>query len=188
MRFIARLFSKIIKTLGIISLLLILLVFFTTIGYKIVNQETKVATIHIIPNKTQEFTAVVNWVDGTREEFAVTGDQFYIDAKILKWNSWVSFLGVKTWYEFDRLGGRYISVEDEQNKPRSIYQLSEKKDFDLYLLRKQYTFLDFMVDAEYGSAAFFMADVKKNIDLYVARSGLTAKINYADQKPELKVN
>lgn len=192
MKLIKSLFSKIIKTLGTLSFILILGVIFTTFGYKAINQETKVADIYLKPNGNQQFEATIDWVDGTKSKFNISGDQLYIDAKILKWKSWASIIGIKTWYEFDRIGGRYVEINDERTKDRSVYQLSKDKDYDLYNIRKKYPMLSFMVDSEYGSAAFFMADVPKKIELSVSRTGLTISSEdnsiQSDQPPKLKVD
>jgi len=39
-------------------------------------------------------------------------------------------LGLKTAYELDRVAGRYTLLEDEQNKPRTVYSLARKKHVD----------------------------------------------------------
>jgi hypothetical protein len=187
MRLFNRFFGNLIKILGTVTLLFLLVIVFATLGYKAVNQEAKVATINIVPKQYQQFQAEITWENGSKQVYAINGDEFYIDAKVLKWKDWVSFLGVKTWYEFDRIGGRYTGIEDEKTKPRSLYQLSMQKDLDLYYLRKQYTTLSFLVDAEYGSAAFFLANIPKKIDLFVARSGLMVRIQDIDQSPNLTV-
>lgn len=185
MRLLSRFLGNVIKIVGIITLLFLFVIIFATLGYKVANQQTKVATVNIIPRQQQQFTAIISWEDGSKQKYQINGDEFYIDAKVLKWKSWVNFLGIKTWYEFDRIGGRYKSIDDEKNKPRSIYQLAVKKDLDLYYLRKKYMFLSFLVDAEYGSAAFFLANMPKKIDLFVANAGLTVRAQNPDQSPEL---
>lgn len=187
MRLFKSFLGNIIKTIGTITLLIILFIIFATLGYQAANQETKVATIKIYPQQPQQFKAVIKWINGTTKEYQIHGDEFYIDAKVLKWKGWVSFMGVKTWYEFDRIGGRYVNIDDEKTKPRSLYQLAAQKDFDLYYVRKQYPMLSVLVDAEYGSAAFFLANMTKTIDLFVARSGLTIRVRNGDQPPSLTV-
>ncbi len=188
MNIIVKFFSRLTRMLGVIALLLILAIGFTTFGYKSSNEITKVADIKITPTQPQEFKVRITWLDGQHVDYQIKGDQFYIDAKILKWKDWLGFLGIKTWYELDRIGGRYISIVDEQNKERSIFQLATDKEFDLYNLRKQYQELSFLVDAEYGSAVFMLADTKKDIELLVARTGLTIKIKQFDDSPELIIN
>lgn len=185
MRLIKSFLSNLIKLLGTITLLVVFFIIFATLGYQAANQESRVATIEIIPKQAQQFKAIINWENGKTKEYTIYGDEFYIDAKVLKWKGWANFLGFRTWYEFDRVGGRYVSISDEQNKPRSIYELAEQKDIDLYHIRKKYPFLTVMVDAEYGSAVFLLADVTKKIDLYVASSGLTMRTQKGDQPPRL---
>lgn len=188
MKYFIRLINRIVKFLGAIALVLLIFLFFTTFGYKTANISVKVAEISIVPGQKQNFIAEVTWLDGNIDKYELTGDQLYIDAKILKWKNWLEFFGMRTWYELDRIGGRYISISDEQNKPRTIYELAVNKDYDLYQLRKKYSNLGIFVDAEYGSAVFLLADVPKKIELHVARSGLTIKQVNFDQPPSININ
>lgn len=188
MGIIKKFFNRVIKILGILALILIFGLCFTTFGYRAANISIKVAEITIMPTTSQRFSAEVAWIDGEVDKFDIAGDQFYIDAKILKWQNWLGMLGVKTWYELDRIGGRYLSIQDETDKPRTIYQLAKQKDYDLYHLRKRHPSLDFLVDAEYGSAVFMLADTPKKIELYVARTGLTIKQVELDQPLNININ
>jgi hypothetical protein len=60
--------------------------------------------------------------------FDVHGDQWRLEAFVLKWKPWANVLGLDSQYELDRLSGRYASTQDELNAPRSAYDLSKAKE------------------------------------------------------------
>ncbi|MBL8550641.1 MAG: hypothetical protein JNJ73_11715 [Hyphomonadaceae bacterium] len=65
---------------------------------------------------------------GKVQNFEVHGDQWRLEAYVLKWQPWANVLGLDAQYELDRISGRYVTTEDELNAPRSAYDLAEAKD------------------------------------------------------------
>lgn len=141
-------------------------------GYNAFTREELAASVEIIPAGRQAFIAKVNLPDGGRKQFKLEGDEFYIDAHILKWKSIANLFGIHTLYELDRVSGRFTSIEDEINKRRTVYSLAEGKLIDIFKLRLQYPFLSFLVDAEYGSASFVSVNKSRKIDVMVSTTGL----------------
>jgi hypothetical protein len=45
--------------------------------------------------------------DGERETFVLDGDEWQLDARVLKWHGAATLLGLDTGYRLDRIGGRY---------------------------------------------------------------------------------
>ncbi len=143
-----------------------------TYGYKALTSDELVAKIEIRPSGKQSFDARLVYPDGRADIFTLSGDEIYIDARVLKWQPLATLFGLRTMYELDRVAGRYRSVEDERNNPRTIYPLGAAKPFDLFTLRRGAASLSRFVDAEYGSAAFVAADKAANLELSVTASGL----------------
>ena len=104
--------------------------------------------------------------------YEVAGDEIYLDAHILKWKSWANLLGLHTAYELDRVGGRYTSIGDERDKPRTIYSLTPSRPLDVFSLRQRYAALSPVVDAEYGSAVFFPVHHRMTLEVRVSTTGL----------------
>ena len=48
---------------------------------------------------------------GQTRKFTVHGDEWRIDARVLKWKPWANVLGLDTQYRLDRLSGRYESTQ-----------------------------------------------------------------------------
>ena len=141
-------------------------------GYNALTREELAASVEIVPLDEQSFTAILSLPDGSEKQFILEGDEFYIDAHILKWKSLANLLGIHTLYELDRISGRYTDIEDEINKKRTVYSLAEERLIDIFNLRLEYPFLSFLVDAEYGSASFVLINNNRKLDVLVSTTGL----------------
>lgn len=141
-------------------------------GYRALTREDLAATIQVEPSGPLQFDVTVLMRDGRTITSRLTGDEVYVDAHILKWKPWANVLGLHTAYELDRIAGRYHLIEDERTKPRTVYALSTPRWVDLFTLRRKYAWLEPLVDAEYGSAAFFPAAERMEIELRVSTTGL----------------
>src|SRR3982074_772553 len=123
-------------------------------GYRSLAREELAARIAVRPYGPQQFAATLQFPDGRMATYPISGDEIYVDARILKWHALANLLGLNTAYELDRVGGRFRASEQERSAPRSLHPLGREKPLDLFDLRKRYTFLAPFLDAEYGSAAF----------------------------------
>jgi len=141
-------------------------------GYNALTREELAATVEIFPVSKQIFMARITFPDSSEKQYKLEGDEFYIDAHILKWKSLANLFGLHTYYELDRIAGRYIDIEDETNKNRTVYSVAEDKLIDAFDLRLKYPFLSFLVDAEYGSASFITTNAHKNLKIMVSTTGL----------------
>jgi len=141
-------------------------------GYQSLTREEVAANIEVRPTGPQTFTAYVKFPDGRREVFKLAGDQIFVDAHILKWNPLANVIGLHTAYELDRVGGRYVDLQAERERPRTVYTLSEEKPVNMFDLRHRYAFLAPLLDAEYGSGTFLMADRPATLEVRVSTTGL----------------
>jgi hypothetical protein len=91
--------------------------------------------------------------------YELRGDEWQIDARVLKWGAMGNLLGFDTVYRFERLAGRYSDHELERKAPRTVYALSTDGAVDFWQLLKRYQRYLPVADALYGSAAYVpMAD------------------------------
>jgi len=141
-------------------------------GYRAFTHEEVVAVVETRPTGPQSFTAIFHFPDGREKSFSLAGDQFYVDAHILKWKPLGNLLGLHTLYELDRVSGRYVDLEDEQGKPRTVFALSQEKPVDMFELRRRFPLFRPLVDAEYGSATFILADRRASYEVRVSTTGL----------------
>lgn len=144
----------------------------STLGYRGMIHEETAAVVKLEPAGPHSFTAQFHFADGREASFRLEGDELYVDAHILKWKAIANFFGLHTAYELDRVGGRYSRLEDEKSKPRTIYSLGQEKPWNLFDLRRRYSFLKPLLDAEYGSATFIAAKKKMEVEVQVSTTGL----------------
>jgi len=141
-------------------------------GYRALTQEELAARISVRPYAPQRFTARLRFPDGREASYTISGDEIYLDARILKWHALLNLLGLATAYELDRIGGRYREVETERLAARTLYPLGREKPVDLFALTKRFPYLEHFVDASYGSAAFVPVGEPAELELRVSTTGL----------------
>ncbi|MDP2957678.1 MAG: hypothetical protein Q8N53_14730 [Longimicrobiales bacterium] len=147
----------------------------STQGYRALTLEEVAATITTVPTGPRAFQAFVEFADGRDTTLHVLGDQLLVDAHILKWRPLANVLGVHTWYELDRLSGRYVDLNDERTRPRTVHSLKTDKPRDLFLLAQRYTLLALLVDTEYGSATYVEVTRPARFELRVSTTGLLVR-------------
>jgi hypothetical protein len=147
----------------------------STQGYRALIREEVVASVSTHKIAEQQFEARVRFPDGRDTVFILKGDEFYVDARILKWKPIANVLGLHTDYELDRISGRYQDLEAEQSNPRTVFALSAAKPLDLFDLRRRHPLLGWLVDAEYGSGTFIASDDQAMFDVLVSTSGLLVR-------------
>jgi hypothetical protein len=144
-------------------------------GYRALTREELAATVHTAPTGSQSFEARIVLPDGSESRYALAGDQFAIEARILKWHPWANLLGLHTAYELDRVTGRYERIEDEQQRPRTVFALAPDHRVDLFAWRTRLPWLAPVVDAEYGSSTFTRADRIASYEVRVSTTGLLVR-------------
>ena len=147
----------------------------STQGYRSLTSEEVALTVTTLPTGPHAFAAHVLFPDGRDTTFMVDGDQLLVDAHILKWHYWANVLGLETQYELDRLTGRYVDIEDELRRPRTVHSLKTAKPVDLFELAQRYSFLGLLVDAEYGSATYVEVDEPARFEVRVSTTGLLVR-------------
>lgn len=148
---------------------------FAVQGYRTLTHEEVAATVRTEPTGPKQFKAHFRFADGRTASFDLAVDELYVDAHILKWKPLVNILGLHTAYELDRVGGRYLSLTDERAAPRTLHPLAPDKPVDLFDLRRRYVLLSPLVDAEYGSGTFILADEPAEFEVRVSASGLLVR-------------
>ena len=147
----------------------------STQGYRALTREEVVASVTTRRVSEQQFEARVSFPDGRDTVFLLEGDEFYVDAHILKWKPVANVLGLHTDYELDRISGRYLELKAEQSNPRTVFSLARSKPVDLFHLRRRHPILGWLVDAEYGSGTFIATDDQALFDVLVSTSGLLVR-------------
>lgn len=154
---------------------LFLVISIATQGYRALTREVVAATVTVRPVGEQRFEAHFTFPDGRDTTYVLAGDQLYVDAHVLKWTPLANFFGLHTGYELDRVGGRYVELESERFRERTIHSLKPEKPLDMFSLRQRFSFFAPFLDAEYGSGTFVAADTLSRYEIRVSTTGLLVR-------------
>ncbi len=123
----------------------------------------------------RQFNAVLTYPTGERANFALRGDEWQVEARVLKWHAFANLVGFDAAYRLERIGGRYTAVEDERTQPHTVYALNPQASPDLWELVHRYRAWLPWVDALYGSATFLPMADGALYEIKVSQSGLIAR-------------
>lgn len=147
--------------------------------YQILVQEQPVAEVRFEALGPQYFRVYLLPEAGTSQVLELRGDQWQIDARVLKWSGLANLLGMKTSYRLERLSGRYRDIQQERKGVHTVYRLDNDKGIDLWaLVQKSERKLPWL-DAIYGSAAYMPMVDKGRFRVTISNSGLVVRADNA---------
>jgi hypothetical protein len=143
--------------------------------YQRLSFEQPAGELQLSRTGDREFNAVLTYPNGERANFALRGDEWQVDARLLKWHAFANMIGFDTAYRLERIGGRYSRIEDERSQARTVYSLNAPQRIDPWeLLHRNRSWLPW-VDALYGSATFLPMADGALYEIKVSQSGLLAR-------------
>ncbi len=144
--------------------------------YARLTYEQPLAELLFQANGPQRFRATISRIpSGDMQVFMLNGDEWQLDARVLKWRGWANLLGLDAQYRLERLSGRYRTIEQERTAVRSVYGLSDNPGIDLWTVAQDYPEWLPFVDSVYGSATYLpMADGAR-YRVSLTQSGLIAR-------------
>jgi hypothetical protein len=142
--------------------------------YDRLTHESKIAEISFQVIGPQHFGAVVT-LKNKGEILDLRGDEWQIDARVLKWRGMAVLIGFDTLYRLDRLSGRYRDITQERTGLRTVHSLSEEQGLDLWMIGRRYAHWIPWVDAVYGSATYMPMVDGASYTVSVSSTGLLAR-------------
>ena len=113
--------------------------------------------------------------DGQRQRVPLRGDEWQVDARVLKWRPLASMLGFDTLYRLERVSGRYTDIDAERTSTHTVQSLHGPDQFDVWtLVRAAHPHLPW-VDALYGSAVYLPMADGASFAVSVGPGGLVAR-------------
>lgn len=143
--------------------------------YQRLSFEQPAGELQLTRTGEREFNAVLTYPNGERANFALRGDEWQVDARLLKWHAFANMIGFDTAYRLERIGGRYSHIEDERSQARTVYSLNAPQRIDSWELLHRYRSWLPWVDALYGSATFLPMADGALYEIKVSQSGLLAR-------------
>lgn len=123
-------------------------------GYRFLSEEEPVVQIDSRILSPQRWAIILTWPDGTVRQMSLAGDEFQVDAVVLKWKLPAMLAGLPPLYRLDRISGRYEDANQETTAPRTVIDFSSAGQADLLDLKKQSPAWLPEVDTVFGSGAF----------------------------------
>jgi hypothetical protein len=158
--------------LATIAVVLVALNLFT---YARLTHEQQAARISMRQLAERQYAVTVQPSAAAPQQFELRGDEWQIDARVLKWRAFGTLLGFDTVYRLERLSGRYTDIAQERSAPRTVHALADEPGLDLWTLVRQYHRYLPLADALYGSAVYVpMADGAEYV-VSVSASGLVVR-------------
>lgn len=144
--------------------------------YQQIMLEQVIATVSFKKLGEQHYEALLVDGNGDEERFTLYGDQWQLDARVVKLKGYLSTFGIRPGYRLERIGGRYYDLEQEHSAKRSVYALNESLyGVDVWQWINKYPRWMPIVDAVYGSATYLpMADTAL-YEVSLSNSGLLAR-------------
>lgn len=145
-------------------------------SYQRLTHEQAVAEIVFRQFEPNAYGATLSPVaGGEAHRFVIRGDEWQIDARVLKWHGMANLFGLDTHYRLERLSGRYANLSTERNGARTVYGLAAEEGLDLWGIANRYERWMPFVDAVYGSAAYLPMANGAHYEISVTQSGLIAR-------------
>lgn len=148
-------------------------------SYARLSREQPLAELRFQALGPQQYRAYLFVPDSARStsprSFLLRGDEWQLDARVLKWQGPAILLGADARYRLERLSGRYRDVDQARHAPYTIYQLSRDPGIDLWALARRHPHWLPWLDAVYGSAAYLPMADGALFSIHVSQSGLVAR-------------
>ena len=141
--------------------------------YQRLTYERPVAELHFRYLAPQHYRVELHPAQGVPQPLELRGDEWQLDARILKWRGPANLMGLDARYRLERLSGRYRNLEQERGALRTVYALSTDPGLDLWELAARDRVP--WVDARYGSATYLPMADGAWFQVSVTQSGLIAR-------------
>ena len=150
--------------------------------YQRLVYEQVIAEITFEKLDVQRYRADIRALDSDfQQSVELNGDEWQLDAQVLTWQGLATLFGLDANYRLHRIAGRYLDIDDERARPRSVYSLLQKQPmvdgdkFDLWQFAHKHQDWLRWVDAAYGSAVFLPMTDGAKYRIAISRTGLIAR-------------
>lgn len=158
-------------------------------GYDRLTSEMPVARLSFDRAGDQQWLARLDLADGRALQLPLSGDEWQLDARVLKWRPYAVIAGLDPVFKIDRLSGRYRNIDQERAQAKSAHDLANDGALDLWQLARAYPRWLPFVDTEYGSGAYL--PMREGVEYEVTLSplgGLVARELRPGTAPPLRAD
>ena len=143
--------------------------------YTRLTHEQEAARVSIRQLGERQYAVKLEAKGAPPRNFELRGDEWQVDARVLKWRAIGTLAGFDTVFRLERLAGRYGDIAMERSSPRTVYALAPQPGLDTWtLLRRYHRYLP-LADALYGSAIYVPMAEGAEYAITVSASGLVVR-------------
>lgn len=144
--------------------------------YQRLTAEAPVATLEVVRSGPERYHVLLERdAGGISHTYELAGDEWQLDARILRWHGPAALLGLDTRYRLERLAGRYRDADTASSRVPTVYDLAAERGLDLWSLASRHATWLPLVDARYGSATYLPLADGARYTVSVGRDGLIAR-------------
>jgi len=144
--------------------------------YQRLTFEQPVAQLQFSALGPRHYRATLRQPDGRLRIYDLRGDQWQLDARVLKWQPLANLFGFDALFRLDRLSGRYADAVAATRNPPSIHALNPREPgLDAWSMLQRLPRGSAFVDSEYGSATYMPMADNATYRVALTQSGLIAR-------------
>ncbi len=151
-------------------------------SYERLSYEAPVAYLNLSQKGGKQFVVEITFPVGTAQKFELVGDEWQVDARIVKWKPSGNLLGLNTKYRLERIRGRYRNTEDEINLRPSVFALSKNPGFDFFNFANEYPKWTPWLDTINGNSTFMPMVDRARYKVVITQSGLITHAENAEAR------
>ncbi|MDJ0833112.1 MAG: cation/multidrug efflux pump [Gammaproteobacteria bacterium] len=161
-----------------LGFILVLLVYSNLYSYQRLTHESVIADIYVRQLQTQKYQLSFSYSNADEDQhyYVLQGDQWQLDARILKWKGWANLLGLDSFYQLERLSGRYQDFAQASTSLASMHDLSQSpRGLDIWKLKQVLRDRLSFVDALFGQSVYMPMRDGAHYQVSVGQSGLVVR-------------
>lgn len=154
---------------------IVMLVGINLLTYAHFTEEQPVATVSFRRLAPQRYAVTLVRRDGRAVHATLAGDEWELDARIIKWKGIATVIGFKPLYRLQRLSGRYARIGDEISRPPTAVALASEPGLNFWKLAHREAAWLPLVDAAYGTATYLPMRGGAEFHVSLSVTGLLAR-------------
>ena len=166
-----------VQTLLILSLFTLSLLLFSNLyTYQRLTHEQPVGDIRVHQLGAQRYRIELALEGVQRQSVVLRGDHWRLDVRLLKWQGWANLLGLDSYYQLDRLSGRYADISQAGSTLPSLHDLRPpQRGLDVFGLKQKMQQKLPFVDAYFGQSVYMPLADAAHYRVTIGQQGLLVR-------------
>lgn len=141
-------------------------------GYQRLTWEEPIAEVHVIQPINNGWVVTLKQPEQAAQEFYIAGDQWRLEAQVIKWDSWANLVGLDSQYRLERLSGRFSDINAANQKLTTAYNLQDDRPKLIDRIPEDWRP---WVDTQYGNGVYMPLNADARYTVSIGQNGLIAR-------------